>query len=54
MFEGTLVQPEEPEYDHARVLWNGMIDEYPLLIDLSGTTNAVVDTTTRRVGVQGG
>jgi FAD/FMN-containing dehydrogenase len=29
---GTFVLPGEPEYDRARLVWNGMIDRYPALI----------------------
>ena len=29
---GTLLSPGQPSYDHARQLWNGMIDQRPALI----------------------
>lgn len=31
-FAGTLIQPDHPEYDQARTIWNGMIDKRPELI----------------------
>lgn len=29
---GRLTQPDDPEYDRARTLWNGMIDRRPALV----------------------
>ncbi|MFW5905922.1 MAG: FAD-binding oxidoreductase, partial [archaeon] len=31
-FHGDLIRPENPEYDDARAVWNGMIDKHPVLI----------------------
>jgi FAD/FMN-containing dehydrogenase len=32
VFKGQLVGPDDPEYDQARVVWNGMADRRPALI----------------------
>ena len=31
-FEGQILDPEDPGYDGARKIWNGMIDRHPALI----------------------
>jgi FAD/FMN-containing dehydrogenase len=31
-FQGQLIRPDDPEYDAARVVWNGMADRRPALI----------------------
>jgi len=31
-FKGQLIRPDDPEYDAARVVWNGMADKRPALI----------------------
>jgi FAD/FMN-containing dehydrogenase len=31
-FKGQLVGPDDPEYDQARVVWNGMADKRPALV----------------------
>ena len=31
-FRGRLIQPEHPDYDEARKVWNGYIDKHPALI----------------------
>src|SRR3979490_1007713 len=31
-FKGELVGPDHPEYDQARVVWNGMADRRPALV----------------------
>ena len=32
LITGTVTEPADPEYDHARRVWNGMIDPRPALI----------------------
>lgn len=32
LFHGEIVDPGHPEYDGARVVWNGMVDRHPALI----------------------
>jgi hypothetical protein len=39
---GQLLRPEEPGYDEARKLWNGMIDKRPALIARCNSTDDVV------------
>ncbi|KAB1188014.1 MULTISPECIES: FAD-binding oxidoreductase [Haloferax] len=41
-FTGTLVQPEDPGFDDARAIWNGMVDKYPLLIARCADVDDVV------------
>ena len=31
-FRGQLLRPDDPGYDAARRVWNGMIDKHPALI----------------------
>ncbi|WP_207590004.1 FAD-binding protein [Halomontanus rarus] len=31
-FHGAVIRPDDPEYDDARTVWNGMIDKHPALI----------------------
>ncbi len=32
VFRGELIQPEDPDYEQARRVWNGLIDKHPALI----------------------
>lgn len=32
VFSGQIIRRDDPEYDLARVVWNGMIDRYPELV----------------------
>ena len=32
VFAGEVVLRGDPEYDSARVVWNGMVDRYPALV----------------------
>jgi FAD/FMN-containing dehydrogenase len=38
---GEVVTPEDPAYEEARRVWNGMIDRHPALIVRSGTAHDV-------------
>ncbi|MDX1616834.1 MAG: FAD-binding oxidoreductase [Candidatus Promineifilaceae bacterium] len=41
-FAGPIIQPDDPGYEEARQVWNGMIDRYPALIVQPETTADVV------------
>ena len=41
-FEGEIVTPEDPTYDEARAIWNGVIDRRPAIIARCGSTADVV------------
>lgn len=41
-FAGQLVQPEDAEYEHARLVWNGTIDKHPALVACCRATGDVV------------
>jgi FAD/FMN-containing dehydrogenase len=41
-FAGTLVFPEDPQYNEVRQIWNGMIDRRPSLIARCGSADDVV------------
>jgi FAD/FMN-containing dehydrogenase len=41
-FSGEVVLPDDPEYDSARVVWNGMIDRRPALVVRPTDTDDVV------------
>ena len=32
VFSGEIIRRDDPGYDEARVVWNGMIDRYPELV----------------------
>jgi len=42
-FRGSLVHPEDPSYDEARSIWNGMIDKHPALIARCAGVADVID-----------
>lgn len=42
-FRGRLVQPDDPEYDKERQVWNGYIDKHPALIAQCTGTADVID-----------
>src|SRR5687767_7168615 len=39
---GTVISPEDPGYDDARKVWNGMIEKRPALIVQPGSVSEVV------------
>ena len=39
---GQLIRPEDPGYDEARAIWNGMIDRRPALVARCGGTADVI------------
>ncbi|WP_254764085.1 FAD-binding oxidoreductase [Natrinema marinum] len=39
---GELLRPEDPNYDEARAIWNGMIDKYPAMIVRSRGVSDVI------------
>jgi hypothetical protein len=41
-FAGQLVQPEDSDYERARVVWNGIIDKHPALVARCTTAGDVV------------
>lgn len=42
VFRGELIQPDDPGYDQARRVWNGMIDKHPALIARCAETVDVI------------
>ena len=40
---GKVILPEQPEYDSARKIWNGMIDRYPAVIVRCSDASDVVE-----------
>ncbi|NBC02622.1 MAG: FAD-binding protein [Bacteroidetes bacterium] len=42
-FRGHLIQPDEPDYDEVRQVWNGYIDKHPALIAQCSGTADVID-----------
>jgi FAD binding domain len=59
-FRGTVIEPQDPAYDEARKVYNGMIDRRPRLIakctDVADVIAAVrmAKTTGLRVSIRGG
>jgi FAD/FMN-containing dehydrogenase len=53
-FSGSLLQPGDPEFDEARLVWNGIHDRHPALIARCTTTDDVVAAVNfaRRHGLQ--
>jgi FAD/FMN-containing dehydrogenase len=41
-FKGELIDPDHPEYDQARVVWNGMADRRPTLVARCAAVDDVV------------
>lgn len=50
---GTLIEPEDPDYDAARAVWNGMIDRRPRAVVRAGAVSDVdaVLQTVRETGL---
>jgi FAD/FMN-containing dehydrogenase len=42
VFKGQLVGPDDPDYDQARVVWNGMADRRPALIARCTSSDDVI------------
>lgn len=42
-FRGRLIQPDDPDYDKERQVWNGYIDKHPALIAQCSGTADVID-----------
>ena len=42
-FRGHLIQPDDPDYDEVRQVWNGYIDKHPALIAQCSGTADVID-----------
>lgn len=42
-FRGRLIQPNDPDYDEVRQVWNGYIDKHPALIAQCSGTADVID-----------
>jgi FAD/FMN-containing dehydrogenase len=41
-FEGTVLTPQDPDYDEARKIWNAMVDKRPRVIARCATTQDAV------------
>ena len=41
-FKGQLVDPDHPDYDQARVVWNAMADRRPALVARCAAVDDVV------------
>src|SRR5436309_14707440 len=54
-FRGSLIRAEDPSYDEARSIWNGMIDKHPALIaHCAGVADVIDDVRYARNGVAPG
>ena len=43
-FNGKIILPNEPGYDEARAIWNGMFDKYTAVIAKCKSTADVVNS----------
>jgi FAD/FMN-containing dehydrogenase len=41
-FHGEIVEPAHPDYNGARIVWNGMVDRYPALVARCADSDDVV------------
>jgi len=49
VLRGRLVQPSDADYDHARAVWNGMVDRHPaLIVQSAGVADVVTSVSSPR------
>ena len=41
-FKGTIVTPDDPQYDTVRKVYNGMIDKHPAMIAVCSDKNDII------------